>query len=435
VVFAHDPDVGLNPASTMKVITAAAALDALGPAYKFVTTVSVDGPIRGDGTLDGNLYVEGTGDPTFVVEKLWKLVYDLELSGIERISGDVVFDEGHFTDEYALVGWTKQRDIERGPSYFPALGALSLNFNTVAMVVAPGEGVGKPARVRLETPAGEYVSVVSKVKTGPVSSKRSVQVKRELVESTMRFTLTGSVPSAAGASRYYRTVADPTSHYAAAFADMLEERNIEVGGRFKRGDAPSSTREILTLRSPPLASILMDMNKYSNNFMAEQVLRALGAAYTGGVGDTAGGLDAVSAYLERIGVDISTVRLVNGSGLTRQAEIPASVLTSVLVDMWRNPRIGQEFRTSLAIAGQDGTLWRRLTDDPGRLRGKTGTIDGVHCLAGYVLNEQGDEFAFAFMVNDISGGISSVKRLHDQFARAMFAADPAPGGVAEGTNE
>jgi D-alanyl-D-alanine carboxypeptidase/D-alanyl-D-alanine-endopeptidase (penicillin-binding protein 4) len=419
-VYAHGPDASLNPASTMKVVTSATALKVLGPSYRFTTDVYTDGTIDAAGTLQGNLYIEGHGDPSLVIEKLWKLVADLSNEGIERIEGDVVFDDDFHTGGAQLPGWNKPEDISRGPSYFATLSALSLNFNTAAIVVGPGAEVGKKARVRLETPAGSAVTVVNEVKTGAATARRSVQMDRDVAaDGTTTFTLRGTVPLLSDHTKYYRTVADPTGQFAGAFQELLEERGIGVGGRFRRGDTPDDADRVLQVRSSSLATILMDMNKLSNNFIAEQVLRTIGAEVEG-EGSTEKGLEVVARYLAELGLDPAELNLVNGSGLSRSATLQPSVLTAVLVDMARDPQVGQEFASSLAIAGYDGTLWSRLRDEPGRLRGKTGTIDGVHCLAGYVEDGRGGRYAFAFMVNDHGGRVRSVKDLHDRFARTMF---------------
>lgn len=419
-VFGRQPDTPLNPASTMKVITSATALKMLGPSYRFTTDVYTDGEIDSAGVLTGNLYVMGHGDPTFVVEKLWKLVVDLKLNGVERIEGSVVFDESFHSGGYALPGWNKRRDIERGPTYFSTLSALSLNMNTAVMVVGPGASAGAEARVVLETPVKGYVELENEVRTGTAGSRRWTEIEREVTDDATTFTVTGSVPAGADRVRYRRTVADPTAHFIAAFRKQLEQQGVAVTGRFRRGSTPHDAEMLLHVPSPTLGAVLMDMNKYSLNFQAEQVLRTLGAEIEG-EGSTEAGIRVVRQYLTSLGVPEEEANLVNGSGLSRQATLAPSVLTAVLLDMAADPRVGAEFAASLAIGGVDGTLWKRLRDEPGRLRGKTGTIDGVHCLAGYLDADNGRRYAFAFLVNwSNSTRTSSVRDVHDAFAREMF---------------
>jgi D-alanyl-D-alanine carboxypeptidase/D-alanyl-D-alanine-endopeptidase (penicillin-binding protein 4) len=419
-VWARDADAGLNPASTTKILTAATALKTLGPSYSFTTIVYGATEPDGAGVIDGPLYVKGGGDPTLVVEKLWKLVRDLELAGVTKVDGDLVLDESFFGDDHRLVGWDKRRDIERGPSYFPALSALSLNFNTIAIVVRPGAESGKPAIVLPETEADGYVTIDNQMTTTRAGTRPRVQMEREVAkDGTVSFLMEGSVPVGDRVRRYYRTVADPTAYFGAAFRAICADRGIEVTGRTRTGVVPDSAEPLVSLSSPPLTNILMDMNKYSSNFMAEQVLRTVGAE-TKGVGTTAAGIEVMREYLEGLGLDPKSYQLINGSGLTRDAVIPPSVLTAVLVDMAHDEQVGHEFTTSLSIAGRDGTLRRRLEDEAGRLRGKTGTLDGVHCLAGYVESGDGGRYAFAFLANDFRGGSYRVKKVHDRFARMMF---------------
>ena len=427
-VFARDADRGLMPASTMKVVTTAAALKNLGPSYRFTTDVYTDGVVDASGTLRGNLYVQGHGDPTLVVEKLWKLVYDLKLDGVKRVAGDIVFDDTFFDDPPVLPGWGKKEDIEGGPSYYPNLSALSLNFNTVALVIGPGGKVGEAGRVELETPAADYVVIENKVLTGKEGTWRRVEVERIVEPGHTRFVVTGSVPAETGTRKLYRTV----EHFAAAFGDMMDQVGVAHDGKRRVGKTPDNARLLHELRSPPLAAILMDMNKYSNNFMAEQVLRTLGAEHSEGAGSTETGLEAIREYLDGLGVPRDSYTLVNGSGLSRSIRMPPSVLTAVMLDMAHDERVGHEFRSSLAIAGRDGTLWKRLRDEPDRMRGKTGTVDGVHCLTGYVEGGDGELYAFAFLGNDLRGGSAPTKQLHDSIARALLDTEPAGGAVVEG---
>lgn len=423
-VFSRGADDLLVPASTMKVLTAAAALKTLGPAYRFTTDVYTDADVelQPNGRLPGNLYVKGHGDPTFVVEKLWKLVRDLRLNGVSRIDGDVVFDDSFHSGTGSLPGWDKKLDIERGPAYFSTLGALSLNMNTAVMIVGPGAEVGGKARIELETKTMGNVVIENKLTTGREGSRRRIDIERVVEGGKTRFTLDGSIPQDAKRLRYRRTVGDPTAHFMSAFQRMLKDEGIKVSGRFTRGVTPFEAEMLLHVPSPPLVSVLMDMNKYSLNFQAEQVLRTLGAEAEG-EGSTEAGVRAVHQYLERLGVDKKQAVLINGSGLSRDSKIAPSVLTAVLVDMARDRKVGAEFIASLSIGGVDGTLWRRLRDQPSRMRGKTGTLDGVHCLAGYIDSDGGRRYAFAFLTNWSSNTrVSSVRAVHDTFARQMFKA-------------
>ncbi|MEZ4235962.1 MAG: D-alanyl-D-alanine carboxypeptidase/D-alanyl-D-alanine-endopeptidase [Myxococcota bacterium] len=375
----------LNPASTMKVVTSATALKNLGPAYRFTTDLYYTGDIEPNGVLRGDLYIKGHGDPTFVSETMWKMVNDIELMGVERIDGTVYFDDTFHSGGPVLPGWDKQEDIDKGTSYFATLSALSINSNTVVLVVRPGAEVGGQARVELETPVRGNVEIDNQVRTGPPRSRRYVDVEREVLPNEdTKFTLTGSLP-VDDLNRVWirRTVADPTGHFVAVFRKQMDQHGIRVSGGHKRRETPDDAKLLFSVRSEPLSQILASMNKSSLNFVAEQVLRTLGGEITGD-GSTRGGLAVVAEYLRSIGVPEADAVLINGSGLSRQAKLKPTTLTSVLYDMAHDQKVGPEFAASLAIAGTDGTLYSRLREDPGRLRGKTGTLDGVHCLAGFI---------------------------------------------------
>jgi D-alanyl-D-alanine carboxypeptidase/D-alanyl-D-alanine-endopeptidase (penicillin-binding protein 4) len=428
-VFASGAETLLNPASTMKIVTSAAALRTLGPAYRFTTEVSYDGELTTAGVLKGDLYVKGRGDPTFVAEKLWRLVRDLKLAGIERIDGSVLLDDSFHSGGSTLPGWSKPEDVERGTPYFATLSALSLDANTVTLVVGPAAESGSPARVELEVPVKGYVEIDSKVSTGPPGSRRWIEVERVPGPDTVKFTLTGSVP-AGDPERLHitRTVPDPTTFFTAALRAQMETQGIAVTGRFKKGTVPPEAEMVDVVESPPLSVVLADMNKLSINFIAEQVVRTLGAEVSG-TGTTEAGLAVVRSYLDGLGVRPEEAVLVNGSGLSRSSVVAPVVLTAVLTDMARDEQVSAEFTASLSIGGTDGTLWSRLRDEPGRLRGKTGTIENVHCLAGYLDADDGRRYAFAFLVNDHGGRAQAVRDTHDSFARSMFgvhAPDRAP---------
>jgi D-alanyl-D-alanine carboxypeptidase/D-alanyl-D-alanine-endopeptidase (penicillin-binding protein 4) len=421
-VFSYGADMGLMPASTMKVLTSATALRELGPSFRFSTQLLTDGKQKGKGLLDGNLYVDGSGDPSMVIEKLWKMVYDLKLNGISEIKGNVVFDDSHFDDRNRIAGWNKQEDIDRGPAYFAPIGALALNFNTIAVVVRPGEKVGEAATVVAETPSPGIVEIETEVLTGSRRSRRRVGMERTVDGRKMTLKLTGTIPEGGDPVRYYRSVADPTAYFMAAFAAQMKSQGIKVRGRYEEGVVPANAKLLLQVQSPPLASILMDMNKYSSNFIAEQVLKALGASNSSGPGSTLKGVEKISAYLVSLGISDEEYVLVNGSGLSRRIILRPAHLTAVLADMASDPLVSPEFMASLAIGGRDGTLWSRFRDEEqvGRLRGKTGTINGVHCLAGYLSGPGGKSYAFAYLVNNLRGGISRARKAHDQFVGTLL---------------
>lgn len=437
-VWSHEADQALIPASVTKVLTTAVALRNLGSAWTFETRLLGDGEVDADGVLNGDLYVKGGGDPTLVVEQVWKIVRDLQSAGVTEIDGDVVFDDSAFEAPGVIPGWNKAVDEANGPSYFAPLGGLSVNYNTACILVAPGAERGAPARLDLET-AAEVLTIENEAVTGSAGSRPWMKVERELRDDGgVTFKIAGNVPLGAEPSRIYRTVGDPTAHFMAVFKEILADRGIKVRGRLHTGRTPSSATVLVRHRSEALGSLLARMNKQSNNLMAEQVLRAVGARSTGGVGTTAAGVEEVARYLESLGARREEFNLVNGSGLSRDVLLRPSHITAVLFDLWNDRRVAPEFVASLAVAGVDGTLRRRLDGgDVGLVRGKTGSLNSVYCLAGYVHAGDGQAYAFAFLANGFSGSTSRVRALQDAVIDALLAipVELPPAGAAEPEDE
>ncbi len=418
-VYQWGDDKALAPASVMKVVTTAAALKRLGPNYKFPTWVLHDAaePPSTEGVLAGSLYVKGQGDPTMVVERLWRMVFDLRMRGIREIKGDVVFDDAYFAGGPLVPGWTKAEDLANPPTYFASLGALSVNYNLHAVVVRPGASVGAAAAADLEFPT-PGVTLDNKLTTGKAGSKAWVKVERAHDDATdvYTYTLTGNVPLEAKPDTIYRPVADPTAHYMAVFETIARQQGIKVKGRYRRGATPTDASVVLRSDSEALSEIVSTTSKQSNNLFAEQLLLAMGAEVYGLPGTTDSGVRVVSEYLASLGVPSDAFHLVNGSGLSREILVRPSAVDAVLVDMARDPDRAPEFLASLSVGGRDGTLWSRFRADglEGRVRGKTGTLDGVHCLAGYVRAADDALYAFTFLVNDIDGSPARARKAHDQ---------------------
>lgn len=433
-VYGWQPDRALVPASTMKVLTAATALRNLGPAWRFSTELLRDGEINSEGVLEGDLYIRGNGDPTLVVEKAWKLIRDMQLQGIVEINGDVIFDDTHYAGGHLVPGWDKEVDIANGPAYFAPLGALSMNFNTVDLVIAPGASEGEPARVQLGTPS-KIVKLENEIETVRAGRRPWIRIERELDPrgGGLTFKLEGRIAADDGVHRYFRSVGHPLVWTMSVFEDLLAREGIQITGKLKAGETPDEVESVVSLNSQPMSEILNHTLKYSSNLMAEQVLRAVGAEVFGAPGTTEKGLRAVRGYLESLGIPPDQVELVNGSGLSRQIRLRPSHLNAVLVDMYHDPLLAPEFLAALSVSGVDGTLRRRFDDDTevARVRGKTGSLNGVYCLAAYAHAADGEVYAFSFLVNGHRRS-GPVRALHDAFGAALLAVDATTTARPEG---
>lgn len=419
-VFAYNAEDLYTPASVMKILTAAIAYRTLGSDFRFKTEYFTDGEIA-DGVLNGNLYIRGTGDPTLVAEKLWKVVHDLKNLGIDEISGRIIYDDSHFGGTTMIPGWTKEVDILNGPSYFPPLSSLSINYNNIALMVRPASVIGEQADVYLEYPVS-FINIESDVLTVSPNSKPWMTVERTQEDGVTTFTIKGKIHHGEIQPwTYYRTIPDPVLLFQELFRQVSDHNNLRIRGRDKLGTVPVNAQLLTTQYSQPLRELTADMNKHSRNLIAENLIRAVGFEYSGEA-TTQEGLDVLADYLSDLGIPESDYTLINGSGLSPDLQIKPSVITTVLLDIYQDPTLRHEFLASLAVNGQEGTLKWRLEEEPtySKMRGKTGSINGVYCLGGYIRTNEDKVYAFAFFVNDIQRSVRNVRNAQDWFAEIIM---------------
>jgi D-alanyl-D-alanine carboxypeptidase/D-alanyl-D-alanine-endopeptidase (penicillin-binding protein 4) len=413
----------LVPASTMKLLTSACALDALGPAFRFRTAFLADAAPDASGSVRGSLYVRGAGDPALDAERLWAAVRELAAVGVKRIGGDVVVDESLFEN----AGWPASWPGNLRPSPYNApQGALALAWDATEVVVLPGPGRGAPARVTT-SPLRAATPVVSRATTG--SSTDLVVFLQDGSEGRAQIVVNGTIAAGSAPYRTWIHLGPPGPAVAAALAELLREAGIELKGRPRTGRAPGGAVLLLEHESPALGEIVAGVNKPSSNFGAEMLTRALDA-YTGGApGSTAGGTRRIGACLAAWGVRSEGLALADGSGYGRANRLTAESLVGVLLAARCRPAWRAEFEASLARAAEDGSLRNRLPDLRGRVRAKTGTLNGVSGLAGFAVDRYGRELAFAILLNGSGAGPDDADRLLRSLLAAADA-QPPPAGRA-----
>ncbi len=416
VVYSRNADDLLNPASNTKLVVSAASLLRLGPEYRFTTDYLTDRPIvRGRIPV---LYVKGRGDPSVTTERLDGIVSDLWHRGIRSV-GDVVLDDSFFDREEFGPGWEQESSDK---AWAAGVGALSLNHNAVGIYITPGDRVGARARVEVEPDARDYFAVDARVVTVRPNGRRKLRPHTMPEGDRTRIVVEGRVPLQGPAVVLYRRVADPAFYYGQTLKMLLRQRGIRVTGRVKRGTAPAAGVLIQGYDSPELATIIRDMNKVSSNFIAEMLVKTLGAELKGTPGSWPKGLEVEEDLLAELGIPRGTYVLKNGSGLNDTNRFTARQLATLLQAVWKRFPVASEFVSSLGIAARDGTMRLRMegTDAAGRLRAKTGTLERVTALSGYVQSLGGERFVFSVLVNDWAGKsapiISSIDRLGGMLA-------------------
>ena len=386
--LSHRAGVAVNPASVAKLATTFAALELLGPAFTWSTPVYVDGPVR-DGTLHGNLHIKGQGDPKLVIERLWLLLRRVQGLGIRSISGDIVLDRSAFETVPLNPG---AFDGEPLRPYNAAPDALLLNFKSILLTFTPERG---QALVQVE-PALAGVHLPGSVPLAPGDCGDWRGGLRADFSDPLRIRLAGAYPASCGERVWPVAYADPASYAARAIAGLWQELGGKLGGQVRDGRVPPALRPAFEQVSPPLAEVVRDINKFSNNVMAQQLFLTLSLQKKG-----AGSFDASRELLrawwrERLGGEPPV--LDNGSGLSRDDRISAQQLAQLLQAVWLSPLM-PELMSSLPIAGTDGTLRRTRGRGAGLAHLKTGSLRDVAAVAGFVEGTGGKRYVLVAIAN------------------------------------
>lgn len=425
-VFSYNADNVLSPASVMKAITAATALRTLGTEYAFITEVRYTGEIREDGVLKGNVYIVGSGDPYMDGEALWKMIRNMKVAGVKSIQGNIYFDNTAFGSSL-IPGWDKEVDIANGPSYFPLRSSLNFNTNNIAILVTPGKTINSKATVFLEYPFS-LVEIDNQVQTVARNATPSFSIEREVfyhkqdsskVEKIV-YHLAGRIPLETNEPWvYYRSILEPQRFFSENFMQILHESGITHKGKVDFQTAPTSTKSLSSHISDPLRVMIGDMNKHSRNLTAESLILAM-AAQKETPAQTEDGLQAIYDYFTSLGIATTDTVLKNGSGLSLSMKITPSQISAVLIDMIEDPIFAPEYVSSLSVNGRDGTLKRRMPQDPAMFRGKTGSLNGVFCVAGYVRSKDGELYTFVFLANNTQRPAKVIRDLQDQIAQVLI---------------
>ncbi|MEO7386578.1 MAG: D-alanyl-D-alanine carboxypeptidase/D-alanyl-D-alanine-endopeptidase [Gammaproteobacteria bacterium] len=396
-LLVFNADVPRNPASVIKLVTTFSALEALGPAYTWRTDVFVDGRIAG-GTLTGDLLLKGHGDPYLITERLWLLQRELRNRGLRVIDGDLVIDNTWFAREELDPG---AFDGQTYRAYNALPDALLVNYQAVNFTFRPDAASGRIEI--LSDPVLANLEVENKMRLfrgGCGSSKSGISMVVGSSPTRPRVTFSGALASQCEEYQLLRSVLDGPTFAYGAFRGLWEEQGGRLTGTFRQGQVPAGKTPLLTFESPPLAEVIRSVNKFSNNVMTRQIFLTLGAERFGAPGTLEKGEKATLAILSAHGLNFPELRLGNGAGLARDTRISAASLGQLLLAAHASP-FQPEFQASLSIAGLDGTTRKRFVRDPlaGDMHLKTGTLNGVTAIAGFVHSASGTDYVVVMVVN------------------------------------
>ena len=384
-----------NPASVAKLLTTLVALDTLGPSYRWRTEVYLQGDVV-DGKLDGDLLLKGYGDPFLVTERVWQMLRQIRQSGIKQIGGDLLLDDSYFSVEASDPA---EFDGEPLRAYNVQPNALLTNFKVVRYVFEP-DPASKAVRVTLD-PALDNLQVINKLSqvTGQCYGyQRGITITPN--ENQDRFVLSGRFPDGCKSYAMDRTVLGHNEFTYGLFKSIWQESGGSISGGWKNQVVPHGSTPYLTFESDPLSDVITMINKHSNNVMARQLLYTLAAEVLGAPGTEQGGRDVVQQWLDAQNLNSPALKLDNGAGLSRDARMTARQIAQLLRFAYRSPFM-PEYMSSLSISGLDGTLARRFRNGPltGKAHIKTGSLDDVSAIAGYLQSKSGGRFIVVALQN------------------------------------
>lgn len=427
-VFARNQDQLLQPASNAKLFTAALVVDRLDPESRIQTSAYGTAPLDVSGRLPGDLIVYGRGDPSFSprfhrgdggtpFRAFARAIYD---RGLRVVVGDLIADESHFNTTPFGRGWTWD---ELDESYAAEVSALSAWDNVAVLNVNPGE-VGKPAKLTTR-PRQTPLSFINQTLTARTGTPTRLQYHRPFGEN--RLFLAGAMAKDARGETRELTVRRPAAWFGQLLRTELESLGVEIEGKLRVLNWEDRLREprdnarlehLASVSSPPFARLNEEMMKESQNLYAQLLLLQVGGRHArdGRTTDEAGLLE-LAAFLGAAGIDPDDVRLEEGSGLSRRARVTPAAIVGLLRHMARHPRFDR-FRATLPLAGVDGTLAGRFQNTPAQrnLRAKTGSLNEVKALSGYVHDAAGREHAFAIIMNNHSQGGTAARAALDALA-------------------
>jgi serine-type D-Ala-D-Ala carboxypeptidase/endopeptidase (penicillin-binding protein 4) len=400
--IAHNDGKSLNPASVMKLVTTNAALDLLTPAYRWKTEVYRDGGVDKN-SLNGDLIIKGYGDPSFKAQEFWRLLMSLRQLGIKNITGDLLIDKSYFAKQ---VGGRKTFDEETWRAYNAEPSAFLVNGrNTSFKFIATDNSVN--VTQEFEIPEVQIVNnmKLSQGACGEWRSRFGYTVKPKEVGAVVTFSGTFSP---ACEERYLElSVFDDEKYAFYTFKKLWKELGGSFNGKLKIVDSPANAVKILEQQSEPLGYVIRDINKWSNNLMARQLLLTLAAEKHSLPATEAKGASVVRNWLLNENIDAKELVVENGSGLSRVERISVQHLGQMLVSTY-NSSVMSELMASLPILSLDGTMKKRLDTSPAAARGhfKTGSLDGVSAIAGYMLDAKNKRHVMVMMVNHANAAAS-----------------------------
>lgn len=395
----------MNPASNIKLITSAAALSVLDTGYQFKTSVSTDDNVT-DSDVIPNIYLKGYGDPNLTTSDLDSLAFSVRRSGIRTIS-NIIVDASFFDDNYWGSGWTW--DDESDPDA-PYISALSVNSNCIKInVTADSNNI-----LIFPEPNTDFVAILNRATIVLDSIRTPLKIKRVTMSDGTDIIIEGDILNNTQVAQKI-SLRRPEFYAGTLFKESLRNADISVLGKIISGFVPDEVHEIAA-HFQPIEKVVQNINKQSDNLSAENVLKVVGVSKSNFPGSAKDGIFVEKKFLSDLGMDTTKFFIADGSGVSRYNLLSADQLVQFLAAIKKQTRIFLIFYNSLPIAGVDGTLVDRMSIYPaaGNLRAKTGTLNGVSCLSGYVQTRDNEMLAFAMIMQNFISSASCYREAQDK---------------------
>ncbi len=415
VLYDRNSTLLFHPASNMKLFTSATALVMLDEEFTLNTALFMDGIVE-DSVLNGNIYLKGFGDPLLDSVNLATIAREFASRGISFINGNLVGDVSYFDDLYWGNGWMWDDEPEPTEMF---ITPLSVNHNTITVFVRPGMRSGDPAVVQAQ-PATRYVEILNEAITVQDTVREELEVTRLWRDRSNVIHVTGEILETASPEKQTLSVWKPELYLLTLFDEELQRHGVVVSDDLKIETVPDDAHEMFKLERP-IDSVVVYLNKESDNLSAENILKTLGAEFLGHPGTAENGILIMRDFIAALGIDTTRFTVADGSGVSRYNLVSAETIIEVLLAMTWNPEIFKRFSTSLSIAGVDGTLENRMkgTIAEGNARAKTGTLRGVSNLSGYVTTRDGELLAFSILMQNYLDESKPYTELQDRIVTML----------------
>ena len=426
-IYARNEGQLFVPASNQKLLTVAAAARKLGWDYRYTTRVLATGTLKADGTLDGNLVVVGSGDPTINPRHpdRWTALDDwagqIAARGVKVVNGHLIGDDNAFAEPGWGSGWSWDDLVT---DYGSPIGALQYNENEIELLIGPGMEPGKPAIIS-SSPLGHGLLIDNQATT--VASDQPTRLSIDRVPGTIMLNVRGQVASGSAARGRRVAVDNPTTLFLSAFREALARKGIFIGGsaididELRQPPEMTGAQTWVTDRSAPLYEIVDPLQKWSRNSYAETLLWTMSPQ--GAPASESAGLAVLRDTLTSLDVDPELYRAFDGSGLSRYDMVSPEAIVRLLTTVWNDPALIGPYRSALPVAGTAGSLANQMKGTPaeGRVWAKTGSMFNIRSLSGFVLTADNEPLAFSFLANNYTVPSAQIEAIYDKALERLAA--------------